>query len=397
MAGRPQHERSGRAGWSTQGAVPTRVTGRTPAPHRLACLIACLVAVATLVLGGCGGVVPATVPSGHQQVAAPGASAASSGGAIASTALGQATSAAGSGGATASTAPGQAAGAPPTPVGWLPGEPDPSLTPGALNPAVTPATIGSTVCRSGWTATVRPPVSYTNQLKVQQIRAYHYADTSTAAYEEDHLIPLELGGAPSDPRNLWPEPYSITLPDGTPVGARVKDAYEDALHREVCAGTLTLAEARARIGIHWVHAYFGIPLAAGTSNASGATAGGAGSAAGAAPTAVPSPSATPRTTASGSALAVRLSSVPASVPAGSSATVAARTTPGAVCSIAVVLPSGRVSTVKALLQQKTADAAGVVAWTWTITSNTGRGTAGVSVTCTVGGRSATAAGTFTIG
>ncbi len=357
MAGRPQLERSGR-----------------PAPHRLACLVA----VAAVVLAGCSGVVPATALPGDQQVAPPGASAA------------------GSVGSAASAAPGQAAGAPPTPVGRLPGEPDPHLTPGAFNPAVTPATIGSTICRRGWTATVRPPESYTAPLKVQQIAAYHYPYTSPAAYEEDHLIPLELGGAPSDPRNLWPEPYSITLPDGTPVGARVKDAYEDALHREVCAGTLTLAEARARIGIHWVHAYFGIPLAAGASGATGGTAGGAGSTTGAALTAVPSTTATPPSLASGSALTVRLSSVPASVPAGSSATVAARTTPGAICSIAVVLPSGRVSTVKALLHQQTADAAGAVAWTWRITSNTGRGTAGVSVTCTSGGRSATASGTFTI-
>jgi hypothetical protein len=24
-------------------------------------------------------------------------------------------------------------------------------------------------------------------------------------YEEDHLISLELGGAPRDPKNLWPQ------------------------------------------------------------------------------------------------------------------------------------------------------------------------------------------------
>ena len=40
----------------------------------------------------------------------------------------------------------------------------------ALNPAVTPATIGSTICVSGWTATVRPPESYTEDLKRSQIR-----------------------------------------------------------------------------------------------------------------------------------------------------------------------------------------------------------------------------------
>ena len=33
----------------------------------------------------------------------------------------------------------------------------PTLTPGSLNPDVTQATIGSTICVRGWTATVRPP------------------------------------------------------------------------------------------------------------------------------------------------------------------------------------------------------------------------------------------------
>lgn len=90
----------------------------------------------------------------------------------------------------------------------LPGEPNPVLTPGAFNPSVTQATIGSTICVSGWTATVRPPASYTTGLKIQQIVQYGYGDTHTSSYEEDHLIPLELGGAPSDARNLWPEPYA---------------------------------------------------------------------------------------------------------------------------------------------------------------------------------------------
>src|SRR5450759_3792178 len=147
-------------------------------------------------------------------------------------------------------------------TGWLSGEPDPALTPGALNSAVTQATIGTTICVSGWTATIRPPSSYTTSLKIQQIPLYGYADTSTAAYEEDHLISLELGGAPKDPHNLWPEPYVATLPDGRNVGARVKDALETLLKKEVCAGAVTLSAAQAEIGIHWVHAYYGIPLAA---------------------------------------------------------------------------------------------------------------------------------------
>jgi hypothetical protein len=142
----------------------------------------------------------------------------------------------------------------------LPGEPDPILTPGALNPAVTQASIGSTICVSGWTAKIRPPSEYTNALKIKQIAAYGYSNTSTAAYEEDHLISLELGGSPTDPRNLWPEPYSASLADGRSTGANVKDGFETHLKHEVCDGTITLAQAQAQIGDHWVHAYYGIAL-----------------------------------------------------------------------------------------------------------------------------------------
>lgn len=54
--------------------------------------------------------------------------------------------------------------------------PDPARTPGAVNPAVTQANINDTICVPGWTATVRPPESYTERLKRRQIAEYGYAD-----------------------------------------------------------------------------------------------------------------------------------------------------------------------------------------------------------------------------
>ena len=113
---------------------------------------------------------------------------------------------------------------------------DPARTPGVLNPDVTQATIRSTICRRGWTSTVRPPVSYTNALKRKQMRQYGETG-SLSDYQEDHLISLELGGNPTDPRNLWPEPY----PRATDV-----DKIENELNAEVCDGTLTLAQAQQR-------------------------------------------------------------------------------------------------------------------------------------------------------
>ena len=158
--------------------------------------------------------------------------------------------------ATGVPAPSRGAG----PAERLPGEPDPALTPGALNPAVSQSTIHSTICVSGWTATIRPSESFTEPLKVKQIGQYGYIDTKTADYEEDHLISLELGGAPADPRNLWPEPYTVSLADGRPAGAHTKDTFETRLKNEVCAGSITLAQGQADIGDSWVHAYYGLPI-----------------------------------------------------------------------------------------------------------------------------------------
>ena len=113
---------------------------------------------------------------------------------------------------------------------------DPVRTPGVLNPDVTQATIASTICTRGWTATVRPPVEYTNTLKREQMRAYGETGPPSA-YHEDHLISLELGGDPRDPRNLWPEPY--------PRAAAV-DQIENQLNAAVCSGALSLHDAQVR-------------------------------------------------------------------------------------------------------------------------------------------------------
>jgi hypothetical protein len=113
---------------------------------------------------------------------------------------------------------------------------DPVRTPGVLNPDVTQAMIGTTICVPGWTRSVRPPTDYTNALKLRQMRAYGETGPPSA-FQEDHLISLELGGHPTDPRNLWPEPY--------PRAARV-DAIENELNAQVCAGSLTLTQAQEK-------------------------------------------------------------------------------------------------------------------------------------------------------
>ena len=112
---------------------------------------------------------------------------------------------------------------------------DPRRTPGVLNPDVTQANIRSTICKHGWTSTIRPPSSYTDDLKRRQMRQYRETGT-TSDYQEDHFISLELGGDPIDPRNLWPEPYPR---------ASQMDQTENQLNAEVCSGQLTLAQGQA--------------------------------------------------------------------------------------------------------------------------------------------------------
>ncbi len=130
-------------------------------------------------------------------------------------------------------------------------EPNPAITPGALDARVTQATIRSTICVPGYTRGIRPPERYTERLKREGIRAYGYSDRRLRDYEEDHLISLELGGSPDSPRNLWPQPHHVI--GGW--GSYAKDRLENRLHRLVCRGRLSLAQAQYDIRHDWIAAY----------------------------------------------------------------------------------------------------------------------------------------------
>lgn len=120
--------------------------------------------------------------------------------------------------------------------------PDPACTPGAIDPAVTQQNIASTICRSGYTATVRPSTSQTDAAKAKMYKAYAIPAHDTS--ELDHLVSLELGGS-NDIKNLWPEVGSLPNP---------KDKVENDLHRAVCSGKVTLAAAQQAIATDWLTA-----------------------------------------------------------------------------------------------------------------------------------------------
>ena len=126
--------------------------------------------------------------------------------------------------------------------------PDPACAPGATDPAVTQDDVRSTICVSGYTTLVRPPVSYTDPIKRDLVRRYGLSGP-LSAYELDHLVPLEVGGAPRSVRNLWPQPR-----DQHP-GSDEKDHLENRLHDQVCQGRIALADAQRMFEQNWLQAW----------------------------------------------------------------------------------------------------------------------------------------------
>jgi hypothetical protein len=96
-------------------------------------------------------------------------------------------------------------------------------------------------CVSGYTRQVR---NVSDSERYQVFAEYHVPYANHAAYEVDHLIPLELGGDNSI-RNLWPERGSIP---------NAKDGLENELHNLVCEGRLSTATAQHAIATDWVAA-----------------------------------------------------------------------------------------------------------------------------------------------
>jgi hypothetical protein len=131
--------------------------------------------------------------------------------------------------------------------GWV--LPDSHCTPGATNPKVTQATISTTICRAGYTASIRPSTAVTNREKAANARSYSYTGSfSTAEY--DHLISEELGGDPNSALNLFVEPNR----PGATGTHNPKDTVENQLHALVCSRKVTLVAAQQAIATNWTTA-----------------------------------------------------------------------------------------------------------------------------------------------
>ena len=256
------------------------------------------------------------------------------------------------------------------------GLPDRACTPGATNPDVTQATISITICVTGYAAQIRPAATYTNSLKIDHMRAYGYAAEAPGDFEEDHLIALELGGDPRDPKNLWPE----RLAGGS--GALQKDRVENWAHDEVCAGRMQLADAQRRMAENWVELYTGMLAAVATPKLTIVPA----VVQSIAPTAPPPATVSPTQPL---ALSVLIS-------ASRYGLVSATTLTGASCSAQARLPSGNISKAAGLTPTVVALGNGAVSWTYGTTTQTNPGTGTHTVTCTLGGVTQRASAAFSV-
>ena len=86
------------------------------------------------------------------------------------------------------------------------------------------------ICVAGYTKTVRP-----NSTKIAKWELAHLQVGQLAKdYVVDHIVPLEVGGAPMG-NNLQLQTYA---------DSKAKDLIEHKAHRDLCAGRITLQQAQ---------------------------------------------------------------------------------------------------------------------------------------------------------
>lgn len=128
--------------------------------------------------------------------------------------------------------------------------PDLTKTPGAVRQGLTKETI----CTTKWGKDAR---HVSTAMKKQAFENYGYSGyddphcvpAGKRTCEIDHLISRELGGA-DEVSNLWPQAYGTR-----PWNAVLKDTLENRLHKEMCAGRISLKQARNMLVNDWRKAY----------------------------------------------------------------------------------------------------------------------------------------------
>lgn len=113
--------------------------------------------------------------------------------------------------------------------------PNPALTPGVMvNVAV------SAICRPGYATEARKKL--TRGTKERVWKAYGVERADRSRYRLDHYVPISAGGCAYCAANLWPEPVADSV---------AKDRLEARLHRDLCAGRITLGDVPGIVGRGW--------------------------------------------------------------------------------------------------------------------------------------------------
>lgn len=115
--------------------------------------------------------------------------------------------------------------------------PDKKLTPGAIR-----IHSKATICSIRWGRDER---HVTQSMKVRVCKAYGAKNCPGKAWELDHLLSRELGGADVE-TNLWPQPHPEF---------HKKDRLENKLHRMVCGGEMSLRAAQQCLVKDWWACY----------------------------------------------------------------------------------------------------------------------------------------------
>lgn len=104
-----------------------------------------------------------------------------------------------------------------------------------VNPAVSESNIAETICMPGWSATQRPPVAYTNRIKMRLLHDMGLPPELLVDFVLDHRISISAGGSPDALANL-------VLQDRDASGR--KDRFEEKMHHAICAGEISLRQAQ---------------------------------------------------------------------------------------------------------------------------------------------------------
>ena len=117
--------------------------------------------------------------------------------------------------------------------------PNGTLTPGAAIRGVSAAQ----VCSRGYARRARHRYDREWRRLAAAVRCEY--NVRGPGYRIDHLVPIEVGGAPFDIRNLWPQPVAES---------RIKDEIENSAHERICAGTVRIEDAQRAFERNWTTA-----------------------------------------------------------------------------------------------------------------------------------------------